>query len=100
MAKKIVKRAAAPMRYNDAIRVDEEPIKNSEALITSGAVAEATWFTGLKPTELDFSEWDNGDFVETLDGDYINAFTIEFDGSGKPIKFTDASGHETVVVWS
>ena len=47
MAKKVLKRASAPMKYNNAIRVDDEPIKNSEALITSGAVAEAIDGSGV-----------------------------------------------------
>lgn len=39
MASKVTpKRAGAPMSYNNAIRVDTEPIKNSDALITSGGV--------------------------------------------------------------
>lgn len=41
MAKVIPKRAGAPMNYNNAIRVDEEPILNSDALITSGGVYRA-----------------------------------------------------------
>jgi hypothetical protein len=52
-----------------------------------------------KPTELNFSEWDSGSFVETLDGDKVNAFTIEFDENDRPIRFTDGAGHETAVVW-
>lgn len=38
MGKVIPKKAGAPMAYNDAIRVDDEPISNSDALITSGGV--------------------------------------------------------------
>ena len=52
-----------------------------------------------KPTELDFSSWDSGSFTETLDEDVVNSFTIQFDASDRPVKFTDGAGHETVVVW-
>lgn len=52
-----------------------------------------------KPTQLDFSGWDNGTFVETLDGSITNSFAIDFDANDRPVKFTDASGHETAVVW-
>lgn len=59
-----------------------------------------TDITGLrKPTELDFSDWDNGTFTETLDGDVEVSFAIDFDAQDRPIKFTDGDGHETVVVW-
>ena len=52
-----------------------------------------------RPTAIDLSGWDGGSFSETLDGDVENSFTVDFDGSGRPVKFTDASGHETDVVW-
>lgn len=52
-----------------------------------------------KPTELDFSAWDSGLVTETLDGGWINSWTITFDANDVPIKFTDADGHETDVVW-
>ena len=52
-----------------------------------------------KPTELDFSGWDYGYFSEELDGNLTGSFIVDFDGSGRPIKFTDGDGHETAVVW-
>ena len=87
------------MPYNDAIRVDETPIDNSEALITSGGVAEAIAPFYLKPVILDFTKWSSGIFVETLDEDYECAFEIDFDRSGRPIRFTDSVGHVTDVEW-
>lgn len=52
-----------------------------------------------KPTELDFSGWDYGYFSEELDGQLSGSWIVDFDGSGRPIKFTDGDGHETDVVW-
>lgn len=52
-----------------------------------------------KPTELDFSGWDYGYFSEELDGNLTGSFIVDFDGQGRPIKFTDGDGHETAVVW-
>ena len=52
-----------------------------------------------KPTELDFSNWDNGLVTETLDGDGVSSWIITFDANDRPIKFVDGDGHETDVVW-
>jgi hypothetical protein len=52
-----------------------------------------------KPTELDFSGWDYGYFSEELDGSITGSYLVDFDGSGRPVKFTDGDGHETDVVW-
>lgn len=52
-----------------------------------------------KPTELDFSGWDYGYFSEELDGQLSGSWIVDFDGNGRPIKFTDGDGHETDVVW-
>jgi len=52
-----------------------------------------------KPTRLDFSNWSNGSFTETVDGGSVNQYTVTFDGSGMPVTITDGDGHATVVVW-
>lgn len=52
-----------------------------------------------RPTSIDFSDWDSGLVTEMLDGDVANSFAVEFDSRGRPIKFTSADGHETVVSW-
>ena len=52
-----------------------------------------------KTTVMDFSEWENGQFSETVDGGAVADYGVVFDDSGRPVKITDASGHETVVVW-
>lgn len=52
-----------------------------------------------KPTELNFSGWDFGYFSEELDGELSGSWIVDFDGDGRPIKFTDGDGHETDVVW-
>ena len=52
-----------------------------------------------KPTKLDFSGWDYGYFSEELDGQLSGSWIVDFDGDGRPIKFTDGDGHETDVMW-
>lgn len=50
------------------------------------------------PTELDFSEWDNGFFSETMDNGDVFNYLVEFDGSNRPVKIYDET-HECTVVW-
>ena len=52
-----------------------------------------------KPTNLDFSDWDNGTFEETLDGNVVETFSVDFDANDRPIKITDSDGHETAIAW-
>lgn len=52
-----------------------------------------------KPTTLDFSGWNTGYFSETRDGNIIENWLVQFDSQGRPVKFTDGAGHETVVSW-
>ena len=52
-----------------------------------------------KTTEMDFSGWDNGAFSETIEGGVACAYAVSFDANGRPVKITDAVGHETVIVW-
>ena len=52
-----------------------------------------------KPTALDFSGWDGGSFTETLDGNVVHGFTVDFDEHDRPVRITDADGHETAVTW-
>ena len=52
-----------------------------------------------KTTEMDFSGWDNGAFSETIEGGVACAYAVSFDANGRPVKITDAAGHETVIVW-
>ena len=52
-----------------------------------------------KTTEIDFSGWDGGSFSETIEGGVACAYAVNFDANGRPVKITDASGHETAVVW-
>ena len=59
-----------------------------------------TDITGLrKPVTIDFSGLSGGHFSETLDGGVFNQYSVETDASGRISKITDASGHETVIVW-
>lgn len=59
-----------------------------------------TDITGLrKPTEIDFSAWDQGYFSATWDGGMHSGYLVDFDSSGFPVKITDGAGHETAVIW-
>lgn len=53
-----------------------------------------------KPLKLDFSNFDNGSWVENLDGivDDI-VYRVSFDSQGRPTLITDEVGHETQIVW-
>lgn len=53
-----------------------------------------------KPLRLDFSNFDNGSFIENLDGvvDDI-VYNVTFDDQERPIRITDEAGHETEIVW-
>ena len=52
-----------------------------------------------KTTVMDFSEWDNGHFSETVDGGTAAQYSVTFDAQDRPVKITDSSGHETAVIW-
>ena len=59
-----------------------------------------TDIVGLRKTAaIDFSGWDGGRFSETLDGNVSNSYVVTFDASARPVKITDAAGHETAVIW-
>lgn len=59
--------------------------------------------TGLrKTTQLDFSQWDQGRFTETLDGGETVEYAVEFSEEGGetvPVKLTDGAGHSAVITW-
>ena len=53
-----------------------------------------------KSVALDFSEWDNGNFAELVDGEKTPyRYTVTFDQQHRPIKITDNSGHATLIRW-
>ena len=53
-----------------------------------------------KSAALDFSEWDNGNFAELVDGEKTPyRYTVAFDQQHRPIKITDNSGHATLIRW-
>jgi len=72
-----------------------------------GMTCDRSGYTDLaglrKPMEIDFSGWgdgtQDGSFSETLDGNVVNSFSVEFDAQGRPVLFTDGDGHETAVTW-
>lgn len=88
MGKAIPKKAGAPMLYNNAIRVDEGPVKNSEALITSGGVQQAfldyeAWIK--KVSLLDLSHFDLGYFRIVVNDKSVD-YGVEFNANGDPIR--------------
>ena len=53
-----------------------------------------------KTTDLNFSNWDYGNFYETVDGDETkHRYAVEFDSQKRPIKITDSDGHEMSITW-
>ena len=63
-------------------------------------IGEYTDLVGLrKTTNIDFSNWDNGSFTETLDGNLAARYTVTFDVTGRPAAITDAAGHVCTVTW-
>ena len=55
-------------------------------------IGQYTDLVGLrKTTALDFSDYDNGSFTETIDGGLTETYAVTFD--------TDGSGHECGVIW-
>lgn len=50
-----------------------------------------------RTTELDFSNWDLGEFTETLDGGITKKYKVTFDSGGIPTQIRDEDGHKTTV---
>lgn len=71
-------------------------------VLTQTAAGTPEWksITEKKTASLNFSQWDNGQFFETVDGDETeHVYTVEFDAQGRPVKITDAGGHEMSITW-
>lgn len=45
-------------------------------------------------TSIDFSNFDNGSFIETLESGDVIPHTVEFDESGRPVKIDN-----TTITW-
>ena len=67
--------------------------------LTVGADGYADISGMRKVISLDFSNIAYGSFSETLDGGILNAYRVQRDASGRISSITDASGHETVIIW-
>ena len=53
-----------------------------------------------KTTALDFSGWDSGTFMETVEGiAEPYSYKVEFDGQGRPVKITDDDGKSMDIKW-
>lgn len=69
----------------------------------SGLAVDADGYADIrglrKVVSLDFSNIAFGRFSETLDGGIVNAYRVSRDASGRVSAITDASGHETAVLW-
>lgn len=63
-------------------------------------IGQYTDLVGLrKTTSLNFSNYENGSFTETVDGGLTETYSVRFDENGYPVAITDGSGHQTEVVW-
>lgn len=63
-------------------------------------IGQYTDLVGLrKTTALDFSDYENGSFTETIDGGLTETYAVEFNAGGFPVRITDGVGHATEVVW-
>lgn len=63
-------------------------------------IGQYTDLVGLrKTTGLNFSNYENGSFTETVDGGLIETYGVRFDENGYPVAITDGSGHQTEVIW-
>lgn len=51
-----------------------------------------------RATEMDFSDWENGNFSEKLEGGLTANYLVDFDQQGRPIKIYDET-HECDIVW-
>lgn len=95
----------APSDYGSSIQVDRAVVKNSDALPTSGAVWTALEGAGggnwrpLMGIDFDFSHWETGTLVETIDDQVVHHFSIVFDSMNRPIKITDSEGNESDITW-
>lgn len=52
-----------------------------------------------KTTALDFSNWANGSFSETVDGNITEQYAVTFDTLGRPAAITDGAGHVCAITW-
>jgi hypothetical protein len=63
-------------------------------------IGQYTDLGGLrKTTSLNFSNYENGSFTETVDGGLTETYGVRFDENGYPVAITDGSGHQTEVIW-
>ena len=51
-----------------------------------------------RATEMDFSLWEQGYFSEVLDGNISCSYSVDFDGSGRPIRIYDPY-HSCDIIW-
>ena len=52
-----------------------------------------------KPTNINLSDWDSGEFTVMYDGNIAQNYYVVFDAGDRPTIIIDATGHETVVTW-
>lgn len=56
-------------------------------------------YSPYKATALDFSEWDDGGYEETLDDGTVNTFTVGFDQYNRPISLSNRDGEGIIITW-
>ena len=52
-----------------------------------------------KTTRINFTEFDNGNFYETVSGGLRIDYTVKFDESKRPVSITDDSGNTMEIYW-
>ena len=72
----------------------EETFEESIATATEQTIEIVT----IRAQEMDFTEWDNGYFSETLDNDDVVNYEVTFDLQGRPINITDGT-HSCDIIW-
>lgn len=80
-----------------AIEQEVEKVNNDLNEFKKSIASLSTYRT----VKLDFSNFANGSFTETLENsdDPTITYNVEFDGSGRPVKLTCSDGHTLDITW-
>lgn len=80
--------------YYEAVQKTVNEIEDS----IPNQVEEQIDLVVIRAKEMNFSNWDNGSFAETLDDNTVVSYLVDFDGNGRPIKITDQD-HTCDIIW-
>ena len=70
-----------------------DPMEATEEGVPADALKTKEYLTKLNKTttNIDFSNWDNGSFTETLSDGTTVDYAVTFDSDGKPTKINDCT---------